>query len=375
MQEKQYITAAQMGMMIFPVMVATADLLVPATTARQAQQDMWMSPMIASLVGFLTVYLVFQLHKLFPDESIIQFSGKIVGTFLGKLCGLLILFDFLYCNGNIIRQYGEFIVGSFLLETPLLVVVSSIVFLCAITVRAGVEVLARTAQVFVPIVVVLYAALLLLMIPSMKIDNLFPMLEHGVIPVLRGAYTPQGWFSEVILFSFVLPFRASEEKGMRTGMVTVGMGMLALTSINLSTLLVLGEEVPYMTYPFYSAIQMISYADFFENIDSIVIATWVTGAFIKISIFYFALALGTAQWLRLEDYRPIVLPLGLLLVVFSFWVAPNLSQLATNIKTIIGIQTTGYFTLIPLVLWIIAHLRKKKRIDPPNTMTSPPANE
>ncbi|MDR7319363.1 GerAB/ArcD/ProY family transporter [Brevibacillus nitrificans] len=244
MQEKQYITAAQMGMMIFPVMVATADLLVPATTARQAQQDMWMSPVIASLVGFLTIYLVFQLHKLFPDESIIQFSSRIVGTFLGKLCGLLILFDFLYCNGNIIRQYGEFIVGSFLLKTPVLVVVSSIVVLCAITVRAGVEV-----------------------------------------------------------------------------------------------------------------------------------TTWVTGAFIKISVFYFALALGTAQWLRLEDYRPIILPLGLLLVVFSFWEAPNLSQLATNIQTIIGIQTTGCFTLIPLVLWIIAHLRSKKRIDPPNSMTPPSANE
>lgn len=373
MKEKQYITAAQMGIMVFPVIVATADLLVPATTSREAGRDMWLSPIIASLSGFLTVYLVYQLHKLFPGESIVQYSTRIVGTFLGKVCGFLVLFNFLYSNGNIIRQYGDFIVGSILFDTPLVAVIGSIVLLCAITVRAGVEVLARAAQVFVPIVVILYAILLILMVPAMKVDHMLPMLERGVIPILKGALTPQGWFSEVILFSFLLPFRVDQEKGMRTGLITVVSAMLALTLINFSTLLVLGEEVSFMTYPFYTAIQLISYADFFENIDSVVIATWVTGAFIKISVFYYAMALGTAQFLRLDDYRPVVLPLGFLLVVFSFWTAPNLSQLSTNIQTIAGFQTTSIFTFVPLFLWLIAQWRFGKKSESPKTMTTPPS--
>ncbi|KQL49898.1 spore gernimation protein [Brevibacillus choshinensis] len=371
MKEKPYISAAQMGIMVFPVIVATADLLVPAITSRQADRDMWISPMIASLTGFLTVYLVFQLHKLFLGESIVQYSTRIVGTFFGKVCGFLVLFNLLYTNGNIIRQYGEFIVGSFLFDTPLVAVIGSIVLLCAITVKSGVEVLARTAQVFVPIVVILYATLLILMIPSMKFDHMLPMLEHGVIPIIKGAFTPQGWFSEVILFSFLLPFNVDQEQGMRTGLITVVSAMLALTMINLSTLLVLGGEVSLMTYSFYTAIQMISYADFFENIDSVVIATWVTGAFIKISVFFYALALGTAQFLRLDDYRPVVLPLGFLLVVFSFWTAPNLSQLSTNIQSIVGYQSTTIFTFVPLFLWLIARWRFGKKSYSSKAMNTP----
>jgi len=361
MKEKWYVSTAQIGMLIFPVIVATADLLVPATIFKEADRDLWLSPLFASLTGYATVYLVFQLHQLFPKESIIEYSPRIVGPFLGKLCGLLVLFNLLYNVGYIIREYGEFIVGSFLYETPLLVVIGTIVLLCAVAVKAGLEVLARVAQVFVPVAVMLYALLMLLMLPSMKGENLFPVMEHGIVPVLKGAYTPQGWFSEVILFAFLLPYRVEKETGMRTGLLTVFTAMLALTLINLSTFLVLGEDVSDLNYPFYSAIQMISFADFFENIDLVVMAIWVTGAFIKISVFFYALALGTAQWLHLDDYRPLVLPFGFLLVVLSFWTAPNFSQLSANLQTFAGFQTTAIFMLIPLFLWLVARLRTGKK--------------
>ena len=52
-------------------------------------------------------------------------------------------------------------------------------------------------------------------------------------------------------------------------------------------------------------------------------AIWVVGAFVKISVFYYVAALGTAQWLNLSDYRPVVWPLGIIIVEFSFWSLPN----------------------------------------------------
>ena len=46
--------------------------------------------------------------------------------------------------------------------------------------------------------------------------------------------------------------------------------------------------------------EYINIADFFEHVESVVMAIWVVGAFIKISAFYYAAALGTAQWLNLS---------------------------------------------------------------------------
>lgn len=361
MSEKTNISEMQMGFLLFPVIVATADLIVPAITTKYAERDMWMAPVIASLIGFLTVYLIFRLHALYPGQSIIQYSSQIVGTVPGKIVTFLILFNFLYSNGNILRLYGEFIVGSFLFKTPELMVIGSITLLSAFTIRAGLEVLARTAQVLVPLLAVFYMGVVFLMIPFMKPENMFPVLAHGFLPVVRGAFTPQGWFSEVILFAFLVPYVASYQKSMRTGMNTVLGAMIALFCLNLSALLILGQEVGTMTYPFYTAVQMISYADFFENLEVVIIAVWVAGAFVKISVFYYALSLGTAQWLGLDDYRPLVFPLGFLLVVFSFWTAPDMATLSSNIGKVVGFQNSVIFTLIPLLLFVIAQIRFKQK--------------
>ncbi|GED71776.1 germination protein [Brevibacillus reuszeri] len=359
MTEKTTISEMQMGLLLFPVIVATADLIVPAITTKYAHRDMWLSPVCASVIGFLTVYLIYKLHALYPGQTIIQYSTQIIGDIPGKIVGLIILYNLLYSDGNILRLYGEFIVGSFLYKTPLFVVMGSMILLCAFTIRSGIEALARAAHLLVPLLFLFYMGIVILMLPFMKAENFFPVLENGFIPVLRGAIAPQGWFSEVILFSFLIPFVSHEKKGMKTGFVIVSIAAVSLLSLNLSALLILGQEVGTMTYPFYTAVQMISYADFFENLDAIVIAIWVAGAFVKISMFYFALTLGTAQWVGMEDYRLLVLPLGLLLMIFSYWTAPDLSSIVSNIGKTIGFQTTGIFSVFPLLLYMIAQLRMR----------------
>ncbi|MFC4769275.1 GerAB/ArcD/ProY family transporter [Effusibacillus consociatus] len=103
----------------------------------------------------------------------------------------------------------------------------------------------------------------------------------------------------------------------------------------------------------------ISIADFLEHLESIVMAVWVAGAFVKISVFYYLLSLGTAQWLGLSNYRPLVLPLGIYIIVYSILVAPNLQELSSFLRTTnIPFNITITFA-IPLLLLIVALIRKK----------------
>ena len=75
-------------------------------------------------------------------------------------------------------------------------------------------------------------------------------------------------------------------------------------------------------------------------------AIWVVGAFVKISVFYYATVLGTAQWLNLSDYRPVIWPLGILMIVFGFWSMPNSMDLERfNLETfpyLCSINTNHY---------------------------------
>ncbi|XEC94703.1 endospore germination permease [Paenibacillus tarimensis] len=363
MLEKGKISALQMGIMMYPTVIATALLLVPAITTHHAGRDMWISPLWASLVGFLTVYFAGQLNKLYPNDTIIQYSSRIVGVIPGKIIGLLLLFFYLHVNGVIIREYGEFVVGAFLTRTPLIAVAGIMTLACAMAVRGGVEVLGRLGQMSVPVILLLLLFILVLLLGDLEIKNMFPVMEKGWMPSFKGAVTPMGWFSEFVLMSFLLPYLKDRKKGLKWGMISVAAVMSTMLLSNLAVLFVLGEITGSLTYPVMSVVRYISIADFLEHLEALVMAIWVVGAFIKISVFYYILALGTAQWLNLSDYRPLVFPLGILLVLFAIWSAPNLPELAHFLGTSSAFYLMSVQTVLPLLLLIVASLRKGIRMD------------
>ena len=205
---------------------------------------------------------------------------------------------------------------------------ASMVFLCALIVSGGLEVLGRAAQLFFPVFIFPLFILIILVFPDFEFKNIFPILGDGIMPPIKGAIVPMGWFTEFFLISFFLPFLVDRKKGMKYGMMTVFAVMMTLVVVNLIVLFVLGPTTASRVYPLMQVARYISIADFFEHLESIVMAIWVVGAFVKISVFYYVAALGTAQWLNLSDYRPVVWPLGILIVAFSFWSLPSTMELA-----------------------------------------------
>ncbi|USK60646.1 GerAB/ArcD/ProY family transporter [Peribacillus asahii] len=359
--EKGKISSLQMAIMMFPTIVATAILGVPSVTAQYAKNDLWLSPILASLIGYVTVYIAYKLHKLYPKQTVIQFSERIMGRYAGKIIGVLFLFFYIQGTGLIIRQYAEFVVNSFLVTTPISVIMASMVFLCALGVHGGLEVLGRASQLFLPIFIVPLLFLIILVFPDLEFKNIFPILGNGMIPPIKGAIVPGGWFTEFFLITFLLPFLANQKKGMKYGMISVFAVMVLLIVVNLIVLFVLGLMTASRAYPLFNISRYISIADFFEHLESVVMAIWVAGAFVKISVFYYAAALGTAQWLNLSDYRPIVWPLGILIAAFGFWSIPSAMGLQSFLVGAFPLYALLIQTIIPLFLLVIAVVRKRKR--------------
>lgn len=358
MLRKEKISAGQLGLMMFFAISASAVTNIPGITGKYAHNDLWLSPFWASLIGFLTVYIAFTLHELYPNQSVIQYSSSILGRFPGKLASLFLILFYLHLTGLIVRGYAEFVVGNFLTKTPISVVMISMVIVNVFAVKGGVEVIGRTSQIFF-FIFLLPAAFMPLLLGSMKFQYLFPMFEHGLKPSLMGALVPQAWFSEFFLMAFFLPFVSNREKSMRSGMLTVFGIMLLLTIMNFFILFVFGRQVGDFLYPVMVAFRYISIADFFQNLDSVVMGIWIIGEFQKISVFYYASVLGASQWLGMKDYRPLVLPFGILVMIMAFWSVPD--QL-----TVGGFDASAFpfygplvQTLFPLMLLAIALLKKR----------------
>ncbi|MBS4197056.1 GerAB/ArcD/ProY family transporter [Lederbergia citri] len=359
--EKGRISSLQLAMLIYPTIVATAILSVPSITAHYAPHDLWMSPIFSSIVGFATVLISYKLYKLYPKETIIQSVEKIIGKVPGKIIGFFILFFYIMTTGEILRDYSSFIVGSFLFKTPMVVITGTMVLLCAATIYAGVEVLGRLAQLFFPLFVIPLFLLFLLLIPNYDVGNIFPILEHGIVPPLKGSIVLGGWFSEFFLMIFFLPFLKDEKKVLKHNFTNVLGIMVTLVLVNLTVLFVLGITTASKVYPLMNVGRYISYGDFFENLESVIMAVWIVGAFIKISVAYYALVIGTAQWLNLSDYKLIIWPIAIILVEFSFWSLPNTMRNFMIAIIVYAPYSIFMQTILPFFLLLIALFRNRKK--------------
>ncbi|MEW9699175.1 endospore germination permease [Paenibacillus sp. SI8] len=359
MLEKGQISAFQMGLIMYPVILATGFLSLPAISAQYARNDLWLSPLVASVSGFISIFVALRLHALYPKLTIAQYSELIVGRWIGKAIGIVVIIFLVHITGIIVREYADFVTGCFLVKTPTLMVVSSIILLAAFAVRGGVELLARSALIFTPIFI-LPIIVLLLLIPDLDVTNLFPVLDHGWIPVFKGAATPQAWFSEFYLISFFLPSLSDPHKGKKWSVISLCAVVLSLTYVNLITLFLLGPDTGIKMYPVLNSYRYISFGHFFENTESLLLAMWVVGNFIKIGGFYYAATHSLGAWLKMTDIRPLVFPVGLLTIISSFWDLPNFSRMGSYISTVLPFEIPAVFILIPLFLLLVATIRKRK---------------
>ncbi|MBB5175118.1 GerAB/ArcD/ProY family transporter [Texcoconibacillus texcoconensis] len=361
MIEKGKISAFQMSILMYPAIIATGILIIPSITAQEAGRDLWVSPIFASSLGFLTAYIAIKLHQHYPGKSVIQYSQDILGTFLGKIIGLLYIFFILHSNGIIFREYSEFIIGVFLLDTPPSLILGSMAIVCAFAVRGGLEVIARTAQIFIPIVIFLIVGMAGLIAKDLNPEYILPFLGEGIAPSLKGAKAPAAWFIQIFHISFFLPFLTNRDDGMKWSMITLIFVVLTLVTTNLMALFLFGDYVTGLLYPVMSASRYISAAGFFENLESVVMALWVVGAFVKICVFYYVTVLATAQWLNLSEYKAIALPIGFITVLFAYWSGRTFIELKDFLAMPVPIYLFTFYTVIPILLFVLSLIKKKRK--------------
>ncbi|MFC4809337.1 GerAB/ArcD/ProY family transporter [Paenibacillus sp. GCM10023250] len=160
-------------------------------------------------------------------------------------------------------------------------------------------------------------------------------------------------------------------KALKWGLIAVILAMCTLSLCNLYTLMLFGNITGSFTYPVIQAARFISIADFLEHLESVVVVIWVAGVYLKIAIFYYVLAIGMAHWLGLDDYRPIVFPIGVLLLAFTLWSGPSMQDLVGFISKATPFYSCTVHVLIPALLVLVGSIRKKAPGDPPRPDPQP----
>lgn len=359
MIEKGKISHLELALIMYGTVVATAILYIPYVTAQHAKRDLWLSPIWGSLSGILIVIVVVKLAKLYPGKSLVEYGELILGRAVGKAVAFIYLFFLLHDTAIAFREYGEFIESAFLHKTPMIFVTGSIALSCAIAVHGGIETIGRCALIFLPIVLALYILIYVLLFPDLHVKNLFPIMQDGVIPSIKGSLAPHAWLSQFSLMSFLIPLLSNQQKVLKWGMFSVFASVGTMVFINLGNLFLFGGIISNLYFPVFEAARFISIGDFFEHIESVVLAVWVLGGFVQLSAFFYMLVLGISQWLALPSYKEFVLPVGFLIILFSIWAVPSFEDMIRGMGTTVPLYFLTVQLVIPILLLCTALIRKK----------------
>ncbi|WP_449241241.1 GerAB/ArcD/ProY family transporter [Desulfoscipio gibsoniae] len=360
MPERGRISGGQAVLLNITMIIATAMLGAPAIAAAHARQDAWLSMLLAMLLALPIAGITARLGTLFPSKTIVQYTEDILGKWPGKLLSLLYLLWFIQICSVMIREYSSFLADAIMPETPLIVINILGTGLAAYTVKKGLEVLARVNQIFLPLIIISVILIFLLALPEMRIERFLPVLESSALEIFKGSVAPWAWIGEISTFAMLIPFLAQPGQARRIAVATVSLVGLFFTLLALATVATFGPAISNMTFPVLNTARVINIANFIERPEPLIMAIWITGGLLKISVFYYAIVLGCTQWLALKDYRPLVLPVGVILVALSIAVAENMLEVTHFIGYVWPPYSLLTFELgIPLTLLVIALLRKR----------------
>jgi spore germination protein KB len=360
MLEQGKIDSKQAILLLISLVLPTAILTAPAITVKQAAQDAWLSIIVATMVGLLIAGLVTGLSLRFPGKTLLEYAEEILGRLPGKMVGLLYIWWFLHGNALILDEYASFLCSALMPDTPVIVFFLFVTVVAALAVYSGLEVLSRFNQLFLPLVLGLLLVVFFLAAKDMEVTRLLPVFDKDAAAILKGAVIPASWFGEIVIFALLIPFLDRAEEAPRVAVTAILICGLYLLICILVVVMIFGPHVSARwIFPTFNAIRVVSIANFLERLESIAIAVWMFGGFAKIGIFYYAAALSSAQWLELKDYRPLVAPVGVVLVALAA-LCRNIVELLNFLATAWPPYALGLFEAgIPLLLLVVARARGK----------------
>jgi len=356
----QQISVHQFTVLIIIYVIGDAILILPSMIAYEAKKDAWLAAIFSLVIGMFFVWLIFLVSRLYPDLTIIESNKKVMGKFLGSLVSIMYLsYSFIYA-AVALREVGDFLTTEMLPDTPIEAIHILFVIIVIMATRLGLETFARCVEILYPYVFLLFFVLVISLLPNVDIENVQPVFEGGFKPIVRASLLFITYpFVELVLFMMIFPHVNKSSKVKRSLFLGAFIGGIVLVLFTTITILVLGhEQTSRQMYPGFLLAKKINVGDFFSRVEVVLAGIWFITIFFRITIYFYFTCQGLAQVLNLKDYRPVCYPLGMILIVLSISIAPNI----VYINEMSSIWPFFDFTIgvfLPLLLVLITLVRRK----------------
>jgi spore germination protein KB len=331
----------------------------------EAKQDAWIAILLATIGGLFIVFVYTQLQRLFPEKNLVDIILLLLGKFLGIPLALIYGLYFFYKSAIVLREFSELILISYLPRTPVIYVSLSLIIIIIYVSFLGLEVLGRTSEIFLPIVILFILTTFILVISSGRADikELTPILGNGIKPVIFASYPRilNFPFGEATVFLMYTSHLKAEDSVTKTFLLSAGLSGLLIALTAGIVISVLGVEfTASSTIPFIQIIKLIDIGGILTNLDAIGVSIIFIGGFYKIIIYFYGTILVLNTLFKIENSTFFILPIGICVLLFSyFFINSFIFSLWLTTKVYPLYLNTASLIINPILLLCIAYIKIK----------------
>lgn len=359
--EKENISLSQLLTLLINFLLGSA---IVVGVGGEAKNNAWLAILLGGLIGIVIISLVHFFVYRFPDKNMFQVFELCIGRKITIVCTFLYIVYFLYLSSRVIRDFGELMATAILPNTPIEMMSLTFCLLMGYIIYLGIEVLARTSEIFTPYIFGFFLLLAIFLFASGNVDfkQLQPILGEGLMPVIKTAFTKLSFFpyGEMIAFCVIYASLTNKKYSLRVSVVGVSMATLLLSVSALLMVVSLGNSVARSNFPLLSTARLVSIGNFIERIDALVVFILMLGVFIKGSLLCFA-GLKGLEFIFKLPYRYFALPVSMIISLFSILVSSDFADhIEEGIKMVPKYLHFPFQVVLPFILFLLVMWKQRK---------------
>ncbi|NSL52456.1 GerAB/ArcD/ProY family transporter [Calidifontibacillus erzurumensis] len=320
-------------------------------------RDAWISVLITMVLAILWAPLLFFIHKKTYSESIFNLIENRLGKKLSLFLLSIMIIYFTLISIVTLRETITWTTIAYLPETPQILVSMIIISLCWYLSISKFSVM-NVINVLLLTFIIIFG--LFVGISNIQFKNyslIMPMLEYGYRPVIEGVFYQASGVMEITLF-LLLQHKIKKPFRFRHLFIAI----LFLTILTLGPLLgAIAEfgvqEAQKQRFPAYEQWNLVSIGIYINHVDFLSIYQWLSGIFIRISLFLFIVK----ETIKVKNTRiknllllmlSIVIAGGALIPITDF-------QFLYLVKKFILPASFIFFFSLPIILTMIVFIKPK----------------
>lgn len=348
MNEKSLIRISYWQVFLLTVAQAGGASILYLPGALEAGRDVWLSNILASIMGYIVIYLHYKPLSLSKSTSMTITLNQYWGRFIGGIANLYYLY-FFFILSNLIAS-DVFYFGKITMpETPGYVFVIFLLVPAVYAVKLGIETISRFLEFLLPLLVIIFCILFIFLLPKLELRNLLPIASNGIKPILAGTIPNISFpFADLLPIVFFYQYTRKDtednSKFLKTTFSAILLITLLLTLRAMATVASFEEmTLKTLTFPPFNAIRIIKIGDVLERLDALFLAVFYTTTFFKFTITYYVICKIITDFFNISGPKIVAVPMAVLIGVSMPFLFPSFD-------TVLKGSISSFYLVIPLLL-------------------------